>query len=295
MKLEVKKTGPIKRELRFEIPKERVSQTLNDVYSELAKSAKFTGFRQGKVPRHILESQHGKYAQEEAIRKLIPEVYHEGLKKENIQPIDLPEIHDVDFKNGIVTFTAKLELRPEIKLKDYKGIKVKRKSSEISEEEINKTLEFFKKGHGEKEETKIDEAFAHGLGYPSLDDFKKSLARQLELDKDRQNRADIENQIIEYLVKNNKFDMPEALVHRQLHHRMDEAVKRMKQQGVSEEEIQKKQKELHTDLHPSVEKDVKVYLILDKIAELEKLEIKEGENLPAKVMEFLLKEAAWEK
>ena len=68
----------------------------------------------------------------------------------------------------------------------------------------------------------------------------------------------------------------------------------LKSHGMPEDEIAKKEEEMKKDLETAVEKDVKVYLILDKIAEEEKMDIKEGENLPAKVIEFLLKEASWE-
>ena len=56
----------------------------------------------------------------------------------------------------------------------------------------------------------------------------------------------------------------------------------------------KKEEELRMNLQKTVERDVKVYLILDKIAETENIQFKEGESLPMKVMEFLLKEASWE-
>ena len=56
----------------------------------------------------------------------------------------------------------------------------------------------------------------------------------------------------------------------------------------------KKEEELRKNLQQPVERDVKVYLILDKIAELENIEVIKGESLPMKVLEFLLKEANWE-
>lgn len=294
MKVEVKKVDSIKRELRFEIPKERVSQKFNEVYKELGKVIKVKGFRPGKVPRQILESQHSKTAQDEVFQKLIPEVYHEGITKEDLAPIDMPEIEDVNFKDGIITFTAKLDIKPEVKIDHYKGVKVKRKSSVVTDEEINKTLDYFKQGHGQDKEVEINDAFAHGLGYPNLAEFKKSLSRQLEMDKDKQNRFDIENQIIEHLLKRAKLTVPQSLVRRQIEHRIEEGKKRMKAQGLSTEEINKKEEETRKELRDPVERDVKVYLILDQIAKIENIEVKKGENLPAKTMEFLLKEAKWE-
>ena len=296
MKVEVKKVDAVKRELRFEIPKERVSEKFDEVYKELGKIAKIKGFRPGKVPRHVLEAQHAQTAKDEVIRKIIPEAYHEGVTRENLSPLDLPEIVDLEFKNGMIMFTAKLDIKPEVKIDKYKGIKVRRKNSKVTEEEIEKTLEYFKKGQGggSEKETMIDDAFAHGLGYPNLAEFKRSLERQMEMDKDRQNRLDIENQIIESLLKSAKLVVPESLVRRQIEHRIEDEKKRSKSQGLAADEIEKKSQELRKDLRDPVERDVKVYLILDKIAAAEKLEVKEGMSLPAVVMEFLLKEAHWE-
>lgn len=171
MKVAVKKVDGVKRELKFEIPKERVAQKFDEVYKELGKIIKVKGFRPGKVPRHILESQHSGKAKDEVFRKLVPEVYHEGIMQENLQPLDMPEIADVDFRDGKITFTAMLDIKPEVVIESYKGIKIKRKSSEVAAEEIDKTLEYFKKGQGkdDKSEIEVNDSFAHGLGYSSFE------------------------------------------------------------------------------------------------------------------------------
>ena len=297
MKVEVKKIDPVIRELRFEVPKDRVAKTFEEVYEELGKRVKVKGFREGKVPRNVIEAQHGKAAKEEVIRSLIPRVYQEALVKESLSPVDHPEINDVAIKDGVLTFAARLEIKPDIKIKDYTGLKVTRKSSQVTDEEMNKTLEMFKKsyeeGQKEKKDIAIDDTFARGLGFPNLEEFKKSLARQMEMEKDRQNRWDVENQIITALLEKTKFAVPSSVVNRQLENRLNDVQRRLKSQGMNDADIKKKQDEILAALKEEVEKDVKVYFLLDKIAELEKIEVKEGENLPAKVMEFLLKEAQW--
>ena len=178
---------------------------------------------------------------------------------------------------------------------EYKGIKVNRKDSKVTDEDVNKTLEFFKKGRGEKEEVTIDDAFAKGMGFPSLEDFKKALTRQLEFDKDRQNRMDIENQIIDHLLKNAKLVVPQSLVKRQLARRLDDTMRRLKTQGMSDEDLKKKEEEIKKTLTDVVERDVKIYLVLEAIAKQENIEASgEQDNVASKVMEFLLKEAKWE-
>ncbi|MFH1359891.1 MAG: trigger factor [Candidatus Omnitrophota bacterium] len=293
MKVEVKKIDATRREMKIEVPKDRVTQAMDDVYKEIGKEAKVKGFRPGKVPKEILESHYGKLAQEETIQKVIPEVYQEGVEKEQLLPIDLPEIQDVSFKDGIISFTAKFDIRPDIIVKDYKGIKVTRKSSAVKDEEINKVFDMFKKGQGQEKEAKVDDGFAKSLGYPSLDAFKDSLKRQMEVDKDRQNRFDVENQIVEHLLKNTKVTVPQAVVKKQLEHRLSETKERMKQQGLKEDDIAKKEDQMRKDLEKVAEKDLKVYFIVEKIAQLEKIEIQRQENMVNKVIEFLLKEATW--
>ncbi len=293
MKVEVKKTDGLKRELSFEIPRERVSKAMDEVYVEIGKHAQIKGFRPGKVPRNILVSSHGKLAQDETIKKLIPEAYHQGIGEQKLDPIDLPEISNVDLKDGILTFTATLDIRPEIKIDRYKGIKVKPQDNKVTEEDLNKTLEFFKKGQGDKE-VAIDDAFAKGMGFPSLQEFKDALSRQLQMDKDRKNRSEIENQIVEELLKNAKLSVPQSLVKRQLVYRTQETLKRFKNQGLSADELKNKEEEIRKELETVVERDVKVYLILEEIAKIEKIEVKENEHIASKVIELLLKEAKWE-
>ncbi|MFA5059818.1 MAG: trigger factor [Candidatus Omnitrophota bacterium] len=294
MKVEVKKIDATRRELKFQISKDRVSKKLEEIYVDIGKEAKIKGFRPGKAPRHLIESNYSKLAQEETLKKIIPEVYREAVENEKLAPIDLPEIEDVSFKDGTVSFTAKLDIKPDVKIKDYKGIPIQKKSSAVTEEEIAKTFEFFKKGQGKEKELTIDDEFARGLGYVGLDDFKNSLKRQMEVDKDRQNRLDVENQVVEYLLKNAQLSVPQTAVKKQVDYRLSENRRHFEQHGQKKEDIDKKLDEMRKDLEAVSEKDVKVYFILDKIAELENISVTENENAFHKVMGFLLKEAKWE-
>jgi FKBP-type peptidyl-prolyl cis-trans isomerase (trigger factor) len=294
MKVEVKKVDALKREMKFEVPREKVSEAMELVYSEIGKHAKVKGFRPGHVPRDILVNSHGQLAKDETIKKIIPQAYHEGLSQHQLNPIDLPEISEVNLKDGVLTFTATLDIRPDVEVTKYKGINVVRKPSEVTEEEVQKTLEFFKKGRGDQDVT-IDDNFAKGMGFPSLEEFKKALKHQLESDKDRNNRMDVENQLVEELLKNAKLVVPQSLVKRQLHHRLNEALRRLKAQGLNDEELKKKEEEMRPQLEPVVEREVRIYLVLEQIAKLENITATDpNESLPFKVMEFLMKEAAWQ-
>ncbi len=294
MKVDVKKIDAITREMKFEIPPDRVARKLEEVYKELEKHAQIKGFRPGKAPRSVIESQHGDLAKEEVLKQIIPEAYQEAITKEKLHAIDMPEIANVVFKEGKISFTAKVEIKPEVTIKDYKGLVIKTTPAQATEEDINKTLDYFKKVKGDDKEIVFDDNFAKGFGYPSLEKFKKSLALQIELDKDRQNKLNAENQVIDELIKNGKLTVPQTLVKRQIERRQEEIKERLKSQGAKEEDITKRLESMKGELNTAVERDVKAYLLLDKIAELENIEAKDNESLPGKVMEFLLKEAKWE-
>jgi len=294
MKVEVKKVDATRRELKFEVPKERVSQRMEEVYSEIAKVAKIRGFRPGKAPRHVVEQEHGKVAQEKMMERLIPEVYQEAIKQESLSPVDFPDIRDVQFKEGKLFFTASLDIQPEFTVKDYKGIKVQKKATQVTDDEISKTLDFFKTAQGKDKEAKIDDEFAKGLGYASLEELKASFKRQMELEKDRQNRADVENQVVDFLVKNTKLTVPKTTIERHLERLAQDARQRLERQNLKPEEMEKRVEEFMKNMRPNAERDVKAYFILEKIAAQEEMKLQEGENIFQKVIGFLLKEAQWE-
>ncbi|MBF0485253.1 MAG: hypothetical protein HQL16_01935 [Candidatus Omnitrophica bacterium] len=294
MKVSVKKIDALRREMHFEVPKDRVAKKLDEVLSEITKHAKIPGFRKGKAPKNMVQTAHSSVAREEMLKGLIPEVYQEGVKGENLDPIDFPAIDQVELNEGILKFRATFDVRPKVEIKDYKGIPVTKKTPEVSDEEINKTIDYFKKGRGLDDKAELDDAFAKSMGFPTLEDFKKALKRNLEIDKERQNRQEIENQLVDELFKKSKFDVPQSLVDRQLEGRLQEFHRRLKAYGAKDEDIAKKIEESKKEIREAAEKDVKVFLLLQKIAELENISVEKGENLAVKVMEFLLKEAKWE-
>ena len=293
MKIETKKIDACKREISIEIPKELVSQKFDEIYKEIGKKVQIKGFRPGKAPRDILESRHSDLAREEVLKDLIPSTYKQAIEKEKLDPVDLPEVSDVQFKENVISFKAKVEIRPEVKIKNYKSLRVKRKKTKVSGEDIDKSLDSLKKSQGLDDKAAIDDAFAKGLGHSNLADLKENIKKQMEIIKDQQARQDVENQIIEQLLKNSSFELPESSVRKQLDYMVKDAKMRLSYQGMKKEDVEAKDKELREQLKEEAKKAVRIYFILDKIAQLENLEVKEEDQLSKKVMEFLLKEAQW--
>ncbi|MCY4514566.1 MAG: trigger factor family protein, partial [Candidatus Tectomicrobia bacterium] len=96
MKVEVEQTDTCERRLTIEMPVERVRKELNAIYGGLQKRVKVPGFRQGKVPRSILENQYRHSVEQEVLQKLIPEALTEAMSQENLQAVGEPQIDHVD-------------------------------------------------------------------------------------------------------------------------------------------------------------------------------------------------------
>jgi len=126
----------------IEVPKETISQAFVDVYKEIAKVANIPGFRIGKAPLELVKKQYAGDAHGEVLRRLIPEAYKTAVQDGKIEPMGLPEITDVDLKDeSPLLFKAKVDTRPKIKVKDYKGIKVEKRTVAVKDEDVAKTLE----------------------------------------------------------------------------------------------------------------------------------------------------------
>lgn len=294
MNATVKKIDACKREMVIDIPKEVVQSKFDEVFKLIQKKAQIKGFRAGQAPMHLVQSEHSQLAREEVLKDLIPNSYKEALEKENLLPVNLPEVSDVSFKDGGLTFKASFEVVPEVKIKKYKGLEVKRKKTSVTEEDLKKSFEFLRKSQGLDDKTQIDDTFAKGLGYPNLKELEETIKKQMEFSKQQEARNDIENQIAEQLLKNSELEVPQSSLAKQLEYLLEDTKHRMAHQGVKKEEIDSKEQTIKEKLKPLAENDVKLYFILDKIAELENIKVDKPEQKTAKVMEFLLKEAKWE-
>ncbi|MFH1622064.1 MAG: trigger factor [Candidatus Omnitrophota bacterium] len=288
MKVVVNKKDSLKREIEIEVPQDRVKGAFEAVYEQIKKEAKIPGFRPGTAPRNILEKHHSKLAHEEVIRQLLPETYQEALKKENLDVISLPEVTEVNLDTNSLRYKATVEIRPEIEIKSYKEIKIKKKSNEVDDQDLEKALENIKKA---RKLESINEEFAHGLGYGSLDEFRSSLKRQLIAQKETDNRAQLEKEVIDHLLKNSKFNIPQSLVDKRFHELEHDLKDYFSKSNLPKEELEKKEKEFEPKLKEQAEEQVKVFLVLDEIAKRESIE--RDDHMPNKVIEFLFKNADW--
>ena len=136
--------------LKIEVPTDRVLVELENMYGNLQKVAEVPGFRAGKAPRHLIEKYFKSKVEKDVLEKLVADSYTDAVKKTNIDPIDYPQIKELKFEPGKpLEFKAFVEVKPEIKLKNYKGIKVKKEPAIVKEEDVEKSLKYLQEKHAE--------------------------------------------------------------------------------------------------------------------------------------------------
>lgn len=289
MKTEIKKIDNTKREVTIEVNPEVVKNKFEEVFKKISREAKVPGFRPGHAPQDILEKHYSSLAHEEVLKELVPQAYNEAINKEALDVIELPEISEVKLERSSLSFKAKVEISPEIIVKDYKGIQVKYGKIKVDSDEIKRQIDALKEA---KKLESLDDNFAKTLGYPNLAELESAIEKQIYIQKENQQRQNIEHEIITKITKDLDFKVPQSLVTRQLEDLTRQAKLDLALKGMPKEKIEEQEKEFAKHLESQAREQVKIYLVLAEIAKKEKIPI--DDHMPRQVMEFLLKEANWQ-
>lgn len=147
MKFNIETVSEKSKLIKVEIPHERVQKEFEKLYSELAQNAVIPGFRKGKIPREMLKLRLGEDIANQIGFDLIRETLPDILKSLEDVIVGMPEVAEwkID-ENQAFQFEASVEILPPMDLKEYKGIEVPKKSLEISDDEIQESLERIREG-----------------------------------------------------------------------------------------------------------------------------------------------------
>ncbi|MBT3261562.1 trigger factor [bacterium] len=138
--------------LEIEESPEVITKALSKAFHKVVKDAKAPGFRKGKVPRDIFEKQYGKeIIEQEAIMIVVNEAYWQALNELKLEVVDMPQNFTLGkYEEGKnFKFSCDVEVKPIVKLGKYKGLKVKKKSTDISEEQVSQEIENLQKSRTE--------------------------------------------------------------------------------------------------------------------------------------------------
>lgn len=128
--------------LTVDVAAEKVDAALDQAFKKVVKKVNVPGFRKGKVPRSLFEKQFGVEAlYQDALDILLPEAYAGAIDETGIEPVDRPEIDIETMEKGSnLVFTAKVIVKPEVELGEYKGLEVEEKDTTVTDEDVEAEL-----------------------------------------------------------------------------------------------------------------------------------------------------------
>jgi trigger factor len=377
MKIQVEAVSPIEKKLTVEIDAEKVAKEIDRAYVALGRRARLPGFRAGKVPRNVLVKNFRGDVEREVVEKLVNDSFAEAVTTEKIEAVASPSISLVDpsfdaekpFK-----YTARVEVRPKISPRDYRGLEVSHKPAAVTdamlEEELQKlresaaslvdvggrdvaqtgdwatidhegaidgapfpgstaqgvtvrvedgalengnfghlagkkigeTVEFdhtfaadsriegirgktakFKatiKGLKVRQSPALDDAFAQQvgiLGVETLEQLRGRMKADIEKREHTRAQSELRDALVRAALAKNEFEVPPSLIERTIDSMIESTAERLSRSGIDIRQLQLDLPRLRADLREKALHQVRAALLLEAIAEAEKVEVGEAD------------------
>lgn len=303
-------------EVSITIPWQDLEPKWNEALQKVSQDVELPGFRKGQVPLQMVEQQFGSKLQEELLKTVMPQALIESMQGTSIVPIDYPKYQLMSFAKGQpLSFKAAVTERPEVKVGDYKNIKVSRPPVKvISDEDVNKIItDLFNKWkirqpmgvqnpavssnqpQGATGSLPItqpapvntpNDSFAQSLGAQNLADLKQKIRTDLEEEAKFNNELDFEELILQEVEKITTVEVPEILIQDELNRMLVNLQKRVADMGLLLDDYLKGQNEtvegLKSKWRPQAEKNVRMELGLAEVGRLESVQIS-TEELQAEI------------
>ncbi|ANX13104.1 trigger factor [Fictibacillus arsenicus] len=128
--------------LTVEVEASEVDTALDQAFKKVVKKVNVPGFRKGKMPRKLFEQRFGvESLYQDALDILLPKAYGDAVEETGIEPVDRPEVDIEKMEQGSsLVFTAKVIVKPEVKLGEYKGLEVEKTETEVTDEDVQSEL-----------------------------------------------------------------------------------------------------------------------------------------------------------
>jgi trigger factor len=129
--------------LTIELEAEVFNDSLKKAYQKNRGRYTIPGFRKGKAPMNFIERYYGESVfYEEAFNIACPEAYEKAIEENSLEPVSRPELDVEQIEKGKdLIFTAKITVKPEVKLGEYKGLKVEKEAVNITDKDVQEELE----------------------------------------------------------------------------------------------------------------------------------------------------------
>ncbi len=138
-----------KYELQIAVNAEEFEKAVAAAYRKNVSKIAVPGFRKGKAPRGIVEKMYGEGVfYEDAVNALYPKAYEDAIIESGLEPVDAPEIEITSVDKTGFNFKAVVTVKPEVEIKDYKGINVTKKVKAVTDEDVDAEVQRLRERNG---------------------------------------------------------------------------------------------------------------------------------------------------
>jgi trigger factor len=152
MKTELKDISPTRKQIDVEIDAAAVRTVYDRISDNYAKAASVPGFRPGHAPRAVVRTRFKEQIRTEVLRELLPDAVQKAVEEHKLEPLGEPELN-LENSEGLdqlgqqsISFNVSVEVLPEIKLGDYKGLEVTRSTRPVNDDDVDRVVESLREG-----------------------------------------------------------------------------------------------------------------------------------------------------
>jgi trigger factor len=142
LNVHVEELSPVVRRLQIDVPADRVTRVAESVYKRLGQQVKIPGYRQGHVPRRVVEKYFADRVRTDVAREVVQTTFEEALRTVQLTPVSEPTVEPESLKMGEgFRYSARIEVRPKVELALYKGLEVSVEDASVAEEAVDARIE----------------------------------------------------------------------------------------------------------------------------------------------------------
>ena len=142
MKVDVRDESAWRKVLAIEVAPDELQQDYDAALEDYRRKAVIPGFRKGKVPRTMLESQFGHSLEHEVLERAVRRAYQDAIKENGLEPVEYPAIDKISYEKGKpLSFEAAVDIRPVVTPRDYEGLEIESTDTAVPDAEIDRALD----------------------------------------------------------------------------------------------------------------------------------------------------------
>ncbi len=141
VKATVKTVDACRRTLQIEVPVAVLVDRREEVFRQIGRQAQIPGFRVGKAPLELVKERYQRQAEEELVHAVVPDAVEAALAQHQLEPVARPRVTDVRYEPGKpMALAVEVEVKPELKAKGYRGLKLKRPTRTVTDGDLERAL-----------------------------------------------------------------------------------------------------------------------------------------------------------